>query len=54
MKLLISEPQLAREIGTQGREVALQRFNIQRFTNDWETLFNEVTATSKVSAAQIV
>ena len=43
MNLLISDPELAREIGQNGRQVALNRFNIQRFTNDWEQLFNEVT-----------
>ncbi len=43
MKLLIREPQLALEIGNNGRKVAMQRFNIQRFANDWEQLFSEVT-----------
>ncbi|PAW95659.1 LPS biosynthesis transferase [Mucilaginibacter sp. MD40] len=43
MKLLINEPQLALEIGNNGRKVAMQRFNIQRFANDWEQLFSEVT-----------
>lgn len=43
MNLLISDSELAREIGQNGREVALKRFNIQRFTNDWEQLFTEVT-----------
>jgi glycosyltransferase involved in cell wall biosynthesis len=54
MKLLISEPQLAREIGTKGREVALQRFGIQRFTNDWGNLFTEVTSKNKAAAAETV
>jgi hypothetical protein len=44
MNLLISDPELAREIGNNGREVALKRFNIERFTTDWEQLFAEVTA----------
>jgi hypothetical protein len=44
MQLLLNEPGLAKEIGSNGREVALQRFNIKRFTNDWETLFADVTA----------
>lgn len=44
MNLLIEDPELAREIGNNGREVALRRFNIERFTNDWEQLFTEVTA----------
>ncbi|QXV64276.1 glycosyltransferase family 4 protein [Mucilaginibacter achroorhodeus] len=45
MKLLIREPELALEIGNNGRKVAMQRFNIERFANDWEQLFNEVTNT---------
>ncbi|RVT97290.1 glycosyltransferase family 1 protein [Mucilaginibacter limnophilus] len=43
MKMLIDDPELAKEIGNNGREVALQRFNIVRFTQDWEQLFAEVT-----------
>jgi len=43
MNLLIADPELAREIGNNGRELALKRFNITRFTNDWEQLFAEVT-----------
>jgi glycosyltransferase involved in cell wall biosynthesis len=42
MKLLINEPELAKQIGAKGREVAIKRFNIQRFANDWEQLINEV------------
>lgn len=44
MKLLISDPELAREIGSNGREIAMKRFNIERFVNDWEQLFNEIIA----------
>jgi glycosyltransferase involved in cell wall biosynthesis len=44
MKLLIADPKLAKEIGNNGREVALKRFNISRFTNDWEQLFTEVAS----------
>jgi glycosyltransferase involved in cell wall biosynthesis len=54
MKLLINEPQQALEIGTRGREVALQRFGIQRFTNDWESLFTEVASKNKAAAAETV
>ncbi|GGH01516.1 glycosyltransferase family 4 protein [Mucilaginibacter phyllosphaerae] len=51
MKLLISNAQLAQQIGSKGREVALQRFSIQRFTRDWENLLNEVTAKTRAAAA---
>jgi glycosyltransferase involved in cell wall biosynthesis len=44
MKLLIKDPMLAKEIGNNGREVAMKRFNIQRFVNDWEQLFIEMAS----------
>jgi glycosyltransferase involved in cell wall biosynthesis len=44
MKLLIKDPVLAKEIGNNGREVAMKRFNIQRFVNDWEQLFIEMAS----------
>jgi glycosyltransferase involved in cell wall biosynthesis len=44
MKLLIKDPVLAKEIGNNGREVAMKRFNIQRFVNDWEQLFIAVAS----------
>ena len=43
MNLLLNDQEMAREIGNNGREVAMKRFNIQRFTSEWEQLFNEVT-----------
>jgi len=49
MNLLICDPELAKEIGSNGRDVAMKRFNIQRFVNDWESLFNEVTSKSNSS-----
>jgi glycosyltransferase involved in cell wall biosynthesis len=47
MKLLIKDPELAKEIGNNGREVAMKRFNIQRFVNDWEQLFTEAASRNK-------
>jgi hypothetical protein len=44
MNLLISDPELAKEIGANGRDIAMKRFNIERFTNEWELLFKEVTS----------
>lgn len=41
MKLLIENPGLARDMGTEARKTALSRFGIQRFVEDWETTFNE-------------
>ena len=39
MKLLLDQRDVAKTNGDGGREVALSRFNIQRFTYDWENLF---------------
>ena len=41
MKQLINEPETAKTIGAGGRAVAQSRFNIGRFTRDWEQLFNK-------------
>lgn len=46
MNMLLEDPLLAREIGENGRQTAISRFNIQRFVNDWDLLFNEVTCTT--------
>jgi len=54
MKLLIKEPQLAQKIGAKGREIALKRFGIKRFANDWEHLFTEVISNNKVTAVETV
>lgn len=54
MQLLIREPQTAREIGNRGREIAVKRFSIQRFANDWENLFTEVTSKRKATIAETV
>jgi glycosyltransferase involved in cell wall biosynthesis len=42
MKLLLNDPDLAMQMGKAARETALKRFNIRRFTSDWEQLFHAV------------
>ncbi len=42
MKKLLSDPNLAKRLGEAGRKMAMQRFNIDRFTRDWHRLFSEV------------
>lgn len=42
MKTLLENKKLAIEIGRQGKETAMQKFNIQRFTNEWHTAFEQV------------
>jgi glycosyltransferase involved in cell wall biosynthesis len=43
MRLLLNDAALAAEIGRNGRDVAVKRFNIARFTADWEDIFRETT-----------
>jgi glycosyltransferase involved in cell wall biosynthesis len=42
MQRLLDDPDLAQEIGQNGRTVALQRFGIERFKYEWKELFTEV------------
>ncbi|HYF71056.1 MAG TPA: glycosyltransferase family 4 protein [Ohtaekwangia sp.] len=39
MKLLLHDPELAFQVGKEAKLVASTRFNIARFTQDWEALF---------------
>lgn len=49
MHKLIAEPELAALIGARGRETALERFNIGRFTADWERLFCHVSQPQEIT-----
>lgn len=44
MKLLLSDPDLARELGNNARQVARKRFGMERFTSDWNRVFDNVAA----------
>ena len=44
MKTLLADPALARHLGANAREFALQRFGIQRFIDDWLNTLSMVTA----------
>jgi glycosyltransferase involved in cell wall biosynthesis len=44
MHELLADKELAKRIGEEGRKTALRKFNIKRFTEDWEKLFQEVKA----------
>ncbi|HEY2148987.1 MAG TPA: glycosyltransferase family 4 protein, partial [Pirellulales bacterium] len=44
MRQLIDDPDLARRLGEAARRKALSRFSIERFVNDWEQIFADVTA----------
>jgi Glycosyl transferases group 1 len=43
MRALLREPALARELGIGARRRALERFNIQRFSADWDAALRHVT-----------
>jgi glycosyltransferase involved in cell wall biosynthesis len=42
MKQLIEDKALAKQLGDEGRRVVNERFNINRFTKDWEKLVGKV------------
>lgn len=42
MRRLLDDKNYAETLGRNGRATALKRFNIQRFTSDWERVFNSV------------
>ena len=50
MQQLLEDKELARQLGQKGREVVNERFNIARFTADWEETFHEVIRRSRKSA----
>lgn len=50
MKMMLRDKSIARDIGANGREVAMERFNIKRFVQEWEALF--VTVTEKRAVLQ--
>lgn len=39
MQALLNDHQLAVRIGNEGRQTAISRFNIKRFTDDWQQVF---------------
>jgi glycosyltransferase involved in cell wall biosynthesis len=45
MQKLIDDRDYAARIGAAGRQTALERFNVRRFTDDWESVFRTVTKT---------
>lgn len=43
VRVLVHEPELARETGLRARQAALDRYGLQRFLEDWDRLLKEVT-----------
>lgn len=52
MRELIADPELARQLGRNGRRVARERFGIERFVRDWDATFREVAGVPAASAAR--
>lgn len=51
MQNLLDDRDLAARLGARGKEIALKRFNIERFTEDWYNLLAEVLREKKVLTA---
>ena len=47
MKKLLADAEMAQTIGAAGRMEVIQRFSIDRFTNNWNDLFNYMIANHK-------
>lgn len=41
MQMLLEDRELAIRIGNEGRKIALERYHINRFTHDWEQIFQQ-------------
>jgi glycosyltransferase involved in cell wall biosynthesis len=54
MKLLLENKQTAVTIGKEGQRTALDRFNIERFTRDWEQVFRSVIKNESYEKADSV
>jgi hypothetical protein len=50
MRELVNDRNFARTLGLTARHQALERFNIVRFTEDWNAAFSFVTGSSRLSA----
>ncbi len=47
MRLLLDDKNLAATLGEAAKKTAIEKFNIKRFTADWERLFYKVTSAAK-------
>lgn len=47
MQQLLEDKELAMQLGQSGQKVVNERFNIARFTADWEETFGEVISRSR-------
>jgi glycosyltransferase involved in cell wall biosynthesis len=53
MQLLLHNPELAARIGEEGRKIAQRRFNILRFTREWEQVFQSAVTSRHMHGAEM-
>lgn len=53
MQFFIADPEAARRIGAQARELARERFGLERFARDWNAAFEQVVGRQYAAAAQV-
>jgi glycosyltransferase involved in cell wall biosynthesis len=51
MRHLLADPTAARRMGVQAREVARERFGLERFKQDWNAAFERAIALASAGAA---
>lgn len=49
---LLRDKSIAERTGANGRKTAIEHYNIQRFTNDWEKAFHQVIQNTKMEVEQ--
>jgi glycosyltransferase involved in cell wall biosynthesis len=54
MKMLLENKEEAAKLSKASRKTALKKFNISRFINEWDSLFNEVIQKNKYMAGSLV
>ena len=54
MQQLLEDPKLAFRLGREGRHTALDRFNIDRFSADWQMLFEKAAASKNKNISMAV
>jgi hypothetical protein len=47
MRALLRDRDLGRRLGERARDIALERFSIERFTRDWTDAFATVTGRAR-------
>jgi len=54
MDLLLNDAELAKKLGKGAKESAIEKFNIERFTNDWLRTFDSVIKNKSIISKQLI